>query len=400
MLSSLNAAPPSALLPAALAALLTACGGSGDSEDLESAVAVGRLDTVSIYISSEEGKLIFEPGETWQFYAISVDSQGREKVIEDTVSWNTSDEQLATVNGKGLVSMGEPAGSRDVNVQSQFGEYTAAQTITVSNAELTGVAIAPADDPLPECQSTPFSATGTYSDGTERPLASSLTWSTDEPDLATFDENTLLSHDSGLVNAQAETSDGVSGEYPLTMTDTLTAITVSSGGTLSLFVGDQVTLSASGDYSDASTDVDITENSSWSIDDPEVATLEQETITAVALGSTELTVQCGGLSELVTVDVIEFDDIVIVDPEPDLELVEGETRQMELYKTYSNEDVDTEDIADQANWSIVAGQSVANIDEDGELTMSNNFSGYNADEIRIEAEYQDFTDEIELPISN
>ena len=92
--------------------------------------------------------------------------------------------------------------------------------------------------------------------------------------------------------------------------------------------------------------------------------------------------------------------IVIVDPEPDLELVEGETRQLELYKTYSNDDVDTEDIADEASWSIVQGQSIANIDEDGELTMSDNFSGYNSDEIRVEAEYLEFTDEIELPISN
>lgn len=167
-----------------------------------------------------------------------------------------------------------------------------------------------------------------------------------------------------------------------------------------MFVDDEVTLAASGDYSDASTGLDITQNSSWTIEDPEVASLEQETITAVALGSTQLSVDCGGLSQLVTVNVIEFDNIVIVDPEPDLKLVEGESRQLELYKTYSNEDVDTENIADQATWAIVKGQSIANIDANGLLTMLNNFSTYDSDEIRIEADYVDFTDEIEILISN
>lgn len=387
-------------LVTAMTMLLSACGGSGDSEKLESAVAVGRLDTVEIYISSEQEKLVFEPGETWQFFAISVDSKGREQVIDDTVSWSTSDDSVATANGKGQVSMGEPVGSQNVNVLSQFGEYSAALTITVSNADLIAVALVPDEDPLHECQSTVFSASGTYSDGTERPLLSGLTWSTDQPELASFNENLLLSHDSGLVSVELETGDGVTGEYPLTMTDTLTAITVSSGDTLNMFVDDEVTLAASGDYSDASTGLDITQNSSWTIEDPEVASLEQETITAVALGSTQLSVDCGGLSQLVTVNVIEFDNIVIVDPEPDLKLVEGESRQLELYKTYSNEDVDTENIADQATWTIVKGQSIANIDANGLLTMLNNFSTYDSDEIRIEADYVDFTDEIEILISN
>jgi hypothetical protein len=285
-------------------------------------------------------------------------------------------------------------------VQIQFGELTAKQPLTVSNADLIAVALFADEDPLHECQSTAFTATGTYNDGTERPLLTGLTWSTDQDELASFKDNLLLSHDSGLVDVQVEAGGGVTSDYSLTMTDTLTGIAVSSGDNLTLFVDDEVILTASGDYNDGSTGLDISENSHWTVDDSDIASLDQQTVTGLALGSTQLWVVCGGLSTSVTVDVIEYDDIAIVDPEPDLDLVEGETRQLELYKTYSNEDVDSEDVADQATWSMVQGESIADIDETGRVTMSNDFSRYDSDRIRIEAEYDDFSDEIEITIPN
>lgn len=384
----------------ALTLLLAACGGSGDSDDLESAIAVGRLDTMDIYITSEKGKLIFEPGETWQFFPISIDGKGNEEVITENVSWSTSDAILATVNRNGLVEMGEPVGSQDVDVLVQFGELTAELAITVSSAELAQIDLSPGEDPLHECQSTAFTATGTYTDGSERPLLADLMWTTDQSDLATFSDNLLLSHESGLVNVQVEKDSGMTGDYLLTMIDTLTAITVSSGDTLRLFVDDEVTLTALGDYNDGSLNIDISKNSAWAIDDLDVASLDQEIVTGVALGSTTLSVVCGGLSKNIIVDVVEFDDIGIVDPKPELDLVEGETRELELYRKFSNEDVDTENVASEAQWRVVKGDSIADVDGDGVLTMSDDFSAYDSDEIRIEAELDGFLDETGMRIPN
>lgn len=383
----------------ALMGVLSGCGGSGDSDDLESAIEIGQLDTVDMYISSEEGKVIFEPGESWQFFAISVDSKGNKEAIDEGVSWSTDDPGLIAVNGKGLVEMGDPVGSQEARIFASFGEFSDELNITVSSAELVQVDIAPEVDPLPECQSTEFSATGIYVDGSERPLLNGLTWSTDEPDLATFDGNRLGTRNSGTVNTTVDTENGITGEYLLTITDTLTAIRVSSGEALRLFVGDEMGLTASGDYSDGSIGVDVSENSTWTVDDPETATLDQQVVTGLKLGSTTLEVSCGGLAQVVVVDVVEFDDILIVDPKPDLGLVEGEERSLELYKTLSNDDVDAENVADEAKWSIVKGDSIADIDESGVLTMSDDFSSYDSDEIRIEAELDDFFDEIEITIS-
>lgn len=383
-----------------LSLFLAACGGSGDSDDLEAAIAVGRLDTIEVYITSEEGKLVFEPGETWQFFAISLDSKGSKEVIDENVTWSTSDSTLATVNRKGLVAMGEPVGSQDVDIVAQFGEFVAELAVSVSNAELIQVELSPDEDPLPECQSTEFSATGTYTDGSERPLITGLTWTTAQAQIATFSDNLLVSHDSGLVDVQVEATGGVTGNYRMTITDSLTAITVSSGATLRIFVDDEVTLSASGDYNDGSSNIDISQNSAWTIEDLNIASGSKGAVTGVALGSTTLTVACGGLLESVIVDVVEFDGIIIVDPKPDQDLIEGEVLALELYKTLSNEDVDAENIASEAEWRVVRGASIAEVDADGVLTMSDDFSEYDFDEILIEAEYEDFSDEIEIPISN
>jgi hypothetical protein len=70
---------------AVLAPLFAACGGSGDTDVLEQAVAVGRYDTVELQVRSQDDKTLFEPGERWQFLAISIDSRGGEQTWSRSV---------------------------------------------------------------------------------------------------------------------------------------------------------------------------------------------------------------------------------------------------------------------------------------------------------------------------
>jgi hypothetical protein len=386
---------PCAFLPLLV---LTACGGSGDVDDLQAAISEGRLGTASIEVESSQDKVVLAPGETWQFLAVSIDDDGIRTQISDPVDWSSSDERLATITEDGLVTAGEPVGVEDVDIRARFGRYSDTLTVSVSSSDLVSLSISPETSPLPECRSTRFSATGTYSDGTQRPLAFGLKWSTDDAAIARFDGTLLESFDSGAVNALASTEDGVSGVFPMTVTDTLSAIVPSSGTELMLMVDGTETITASGEYSDGTTDIDITDNSSWASSAPEVATVQEGLVTGVALGTSVVSVSCGGLVSEITVDVVEVDDIVIVNPEPDLALSEGDSLQLELYRSFSNEDRDTTNIANEATWSITDGSAIATIDGNGLISMAADFTGFIGDSIRIQATFEGFSNALEIDL--
>ena len=379
--------------------LLASCGGSGDVEDLQAAISEGRLNTVSIDVESNQGKLVLAPGETWQFLAFSTDSNGVRTQINEPVGWSSSDERLATITEQGIATMGDPVGVEEVEILAEFGRFTDRLTVSVSSADLVSLSISPETDPLPECQDTLFSAIGTYSDGSQRPLAFGLTWRTDNAALATFENTLLQSFNSGTVNALSSSSDGVSAVFPMTLTDTLTAIVPSSGSEVMLMVDGTETITATGDYSDGSTGVDITSNSTWASSEPDIATVEQGVVSAVALGTSVVTASCGGLVAEITVDVVEVDDVTIVNPEPELELAEGDTLQLELYRAFSNEALDTEDVASEATWSIRDGAAVASVNDEGLVTVAEDLSAFTGDSIRVEATFETFTDTIEISVA-
>lgn len=378
--------------------VLASCGGSGDVEDLEAAISEGRLDTVSIDVQSNQDKLVLAPGEVWQFLAFSTDSNGVRTQITEPVTWSSSDERLATLAEDGIATMGNPEGVEEVGISAEFARFSSTLTVSVSSSELVSLRIEPQTDPLPECQNTLFSATGTYTDGSQRPLEFGLTWRTDNPALASFQETLLQTFNSGSVNALATSSEGISAVFPMTLTDTLTAIVPSSGTEVMLMVGGTETITTSGEYSDGTSGVDITANSTWISSETDVATVSEGVVRAVALGTSVVTASCGGLVSEIAVDVVEIDGIAIVNPRPNLSLGEGDTLQLELYQTFSNEERDDEDIASEATWSVTEGAAVASVDSDGLITMVDNFAGFTGDSIRIEASFEGFTDSTEITI--
>ena len=73
---------------------------------------------------------------------------------------------------------------------------------------------------------------------------------------------------------------------------------------------------------------------------------------------------------------------------------------MELYLSYSDGELESENIAPEATWSVTSGSAIASIDGEGVLTMSDDFSSYSASGIRIKAEYEDYSEELEIAIAS
>jgi hypothetical protein len=119
-------------------------------------------------------------------------------------------------------------------------------------AKLTQISVSPSGAGLPVGASDQFVATGTYSNGTQKNISSSVTWTSSPSGLVTIDsKGKATAIATGLVTITA-TSGSISGSAPLTVNSaTLVSITVNPiGPAVEISKTEQFTATA--DYSDNS----------------------------------------------------------------------------------------------------------------------------------------------------
>ncbi|WLQ12415.1 Ig-like domain-containing protein [Hahella aquimaris] len=371
-------------------ALLSACGGgSGDTDALNDAVDAGKLDAKSLTLTSTSDKALFEPNESWQLKVVAELNNGSTQDITSKVKWSTSDSSLATVDNAGKMKTGTPVGNQDVVITASLVSLNAQLTVTVSDATLSAIEASASDSEVDECRSLTLSATGTYTDGSQRPLVTGLTWNSSDTAVATInsDSSALVTHNSGNVNVTVSRGAVTSAVLPVTVNDTLASLKINEGGEISVSKSGSSTLTVSGDYSDGSNNVGITSNSTWTSGNTGVATVDGGKVTGVSTGSTTVTAACGGLTADTTVKVLEISEYELSDLKGDTALEEGEVRQLSFYEVYT--DNTKTNISSKADWEITTGDEIADINGDGKLTMKNDFSGYSGTSITVRAEYND-----------
>lgn len=154
-----------------LALTLTSCGGFFVSNDTVTQLAVSPVNpTVQV-------------GATSQFTATGTTAVGNTIDVTPGVSWTSSKPNIATVNSAGLLS-GISAGTSIINASYQQGST---QTIaTVTSGTLTSLTIAPLTTSISVGATQQFSATGTFSDGTQQDLTGQVSWSSSNVNVATI----------------------------------------------------------------------------------------------------------------------------------------------------------------------------------------------------------------------
>jgi uncharacterized protein YjdB len=142
-------------------------------------------------------------GSTTQFTATGTTAVGNTIDVTPGVSWSSSKPAVATVNSAGLLS-GVSAGISIINATYQEGST---QTIaTITSATLTSIAIAPLTATLSVAGTQQYTATGTYSDGTQQDLTGVVTWSSSNVGVATISG-------TGLATGVASGSTTISAVY-------------------------------------------------------------------------------------------------------------------------------------------------------------------------------------------
>ncbi|MGC2109429.1 MAG: Ig-like domain-containing protein [Candidatus Korobacteraceae bacterium] len=187
---------------ACLAALsLTSCGGFFPSSDT----------IVSIAISPASAQVM--PMATQQYSATATFGNNTTGDVTSQVTWISSATNVATISTSGLATAVALGTS---NITAKSGSVTStASPLTVSNKIITAITLNPQNATIISGQQQQFTATATYSDGSDGNITTSVSWSTSVLSVATITNTGLASGISTGTTTISASLGGVTGTTTL-----------------------------------------------------------------------------------------------------------------------------------------------------------------------------------------
>lgn len=344
---------------------------------------------------------LYSAGQTTQLIAIgSYTASPLTANLTSTVTWQSSNESVATVNSSGLVT-GAGAGSAVISALGTAADGsvivgTAVVTVdasTFTTRTLTALSIVPQSQTLVAVgQAAQFLAVGTYSAApTSADLTNTSTWESSDTSVATVNNTgvvtavgagtaTIIALASGPDSSVLEATGTVTVDLTPAGTTgrTLTAVNVSPGDQTLTAAGQTAQMIAIGSFTSSPTSADLTDTASWQSSDTSIATVNSTgLVTAVAPGSATITaigtaadgsVYAGNAVVTVesTTPVTRILTGLQVIPQTQPTTITGETSQFLAIGTY-NVAPFTEDLTDQVTW-VSSDTYVATVDNAGLAT--------------------------------
>jgi uncharacterized protein YjdB len=306
-------------------------------------------------------------GASEPFAATGTFSDGSTQALTDSVAWSSSNAADATIQTAGQaepgMAVGVAAGSVTITASMSGKSGTAMLTITSSAPTLTSISVTPPSPSISVGATQPFTATGTYSDGSTKNLTNSVTWASSNAADATI--QTGGQAQPGLATGVAPGSvtitaamSGKSGTAMLMITSassSLTAISVTPP-TPSVAIGATQQFTATGTYSNGTVQV-ITSSVTWASSNTADATIQTAgraspgLATGVAGGTVTITASMKGIRGTASLTVTTSGATIVsiaVDPlNPSIAV--GATQQFFATATFS--DGSTQDITTSAAWA-------------------------------------------------
>jgi hypothetical protein len=242
-------------------------------------------------------------GVTQVFKAVGTFTDNSTADITADVTWATATPAVATVSGSGVataVSVGTSNITATCAMPTVCQGLSGSATLNVTAAALISIAVTPANPSVAKGMTQQFTATGTYTDGTQAVLTSQATWTSATPAVATLNASGLASSVSiGASNITATFGGVTSPAASLTVTTAILTSLQISGPGVSIVQGTSQQYSAGGTYSDG-TSSDITANVTWNSVNPGVAAFPlggtAGDITAVQVGTSTISASLGAVA--------------------------------------------------------------------------------------------------------
>jgi trimeric autotransporter adhesin len=256
-------------------------------------------------ISLTPTTFLLAPASTKQYDAVGNYSDGSTYLLNVEADWNSSSTTVATVTSYGLVT-GQSAGT--ASITASMGSITSnSANLIVSSSPLVSLAVMPGTASVPETIETPFTAIGTFGNGSTQDLTESVQWTAAPASVAT------ISNVGGSIGVATGVSVGNA---------TITAIFAAQVGTASLSVtnatltsiaitpanphissGDTEQFVATGNFSDGSTQ-NISDQVTWTSSNVGVAVINATWLaTSAGTGTTTIKAALNGVTDTTVLTV-------------------------------------------------------------------------------------------------
>ena len=261
-------------------------------------------------------------GETVQLTASVVDGNG-ELVSGADVVWSSSDPQVASVSGQGLVTA---VGNGSATVTARSGSASASVPVTVMQSA-GSVVIEPAMATLMSLGET-VQLTASVLDGNGQPVAGAVVaWSSSDPQVASVNGQGLVTAEGNGSATVTARSGSASASVPVTVMQSAGSVVIEPAMATLMSLGETVQLTAS--VLDGNGQPVAGAVVAWSSSDPQVASVNgQGLVTAEGNGSATVTARSGSASASVPVTVMQSAGSVVIEPAMATLMSLGETVQL------------------------------------------------------------------------
>ena len=224
-------------------------------------------------------------------------------------------------------------------------------------AVLTSIEITPPDPSIAVGTTQRFVATGVYSNGSNSDITPLVAWRSSDDGVATVSndsgsEGLTTSKATGVAMIAAEVN-GVNGSTKLTVTPAVLASLEITPSNSSIALGTDEQFTATGTYTDATTQ-DLTTEVTWHSSADTIATVSNDAgsegrLTSVAVGDVTVSAELNGvsISKQLTVTPAALVSLAITPSIPKIAL--GTTQQFTATGTYT--DTTTQDLTTAVTWS-------------------------------------------------
>ena len=304
-------------------------------------------------------------GASQQFIATGTYSNGTSQNLSSLVNWASSNGTVAFINASGLAT-GTGVGSAQITASYQ-GQSVSTSSFQVTTANLVSISFSPVNPSLAPGSNVQVTVTGTYSDGTTQNLSSSATYSSSNPAAVTVSSTGLVTAVAPGTSTITVTVNGQTTTFTVTVTTgTLTSLAITPANPPALAKGGTQQFTATGTYSDGSTQ-NLSTAVTWISTNSSVLTINSSGLaTATGVGSATITAVFQGQTASTPPVQVTSPAVTSISVSPaNASITTGSTQQYTATATYS--DGTAQNVTSSVTWSS-SSQAVATISATGLAT--------------------------------
>ena len=332
---------------------------SASLNGMKGATTVTVTSATLVAIVIEPPNRSIAKGTSLQLAAIGIFSDLTTQNLTQSVSWTSGNDAVAQVSNisgtQGLIA-GQGVGS--TAIAATLNGVSGSSAVTVTAAILTSIEITPPNSLIAKGTTEQLTATGAFSDGTTEDLTDQVSWTSADNTIAEVSDapdskGLVTGINLGGPTTMLATLNGIQGSAMVTVTAAILETITVGPPNPSIAKGTTVQLTATGNFSDGSTE-DFTDQVSWISADNTIAQVGNASgteglVTGQGIGTASITASLNGMSgsTTVTVTAATLSSIAIMPANPSI--AKGTTVQLTAIATFS--DGSTEDLTDQVSWT-------------------------------------------------